>query len=537
MSLYGIPDDLSIRLQTQTEDRIITRLCSPPTFRKVAGGGHADAQITVNAPLSDFPDLGPDARLWIYDRTGATIFEGFTNNPGQTYGDSGQSFALNVAGIMTLASDMASPVLYRDATYDHWLVGTAQTPSARQEISVGPDGAGLITGLPCLLFGFNPGQPLGDGAGLAGMQYDANVLASGQRFGVASFFRDAGQTSTDYRSNARDGVTTWYSNTLSSIGDLVTGFYGIDYMAGTGLSVFLTHSGAATNVSSTVDTLWLAWHLNAVLGTLLDQSGTEVAPARMEYLLSHEVAADAVRRFLSTLDPNRVSVDTSSSYQIDQLVYATPTRLQQILDDLSLYEPDYTWEITPSINGLVGFNYRPWGTAARYVISTRDGYQITGSDADLCNRVSVAWTDVSGKPQATLVSSVVPALGDRVRYADPVTLPDGQGSAANATKVGQAVLAAASQPPSSGTAIVARRILDTWSGRMIAPYEIEPGYLVRVRETGEDLRLTEISYDHGQRAAQLTLGDPVYDTDQIIAAQLRGRQLIPLNSGGTYVAA
>jgi len=530
---------LSVRIQTPTSDRIVSRRVSGLTFRKVAGGGHADAQVHLNAPLASYPDLGPDCKLYVYDSAGRTVWEGYTNQPGMTYTDDGEGFDVNAQGIMTLASDAASPVLYRDTSYDSWSVSGAVTPSANASVGTFPDDAGATAGLGCMLLGFNPGQPLGSAAGKAAMTY-TGPRADGQLFGAVQFVHDGGLSSSDYKMQVYMGPSdTFYNANLSTGAATLTGYYSTDYTVGSALAVILQHTGAATNVSTSSDTLWLGWLIKGILGTLLDADGTENAPARVDYLLAHEVVGDAVNRFLAgVVDVNRVSIDTGTSYQIDQLAYADPVRLQQIIDDLAVYEPDYTWEITPSGgNGLVGFAYRPWGTTPRYVISTKDGYQRTGSDADLCNRVVVSWADETGKPQSLTVSSSVPALGSRVRYADPVTLPDGQGSSANAQRVGEAVLAAASQPPRSATATIARRILDLQTGRMIEPYDIEPGYLVRVRETGDDLRLTEMSYSHDDLAAQLTLGDPVYDNDQIIAASLRGRRLIPLNSGGTYVAA
>jgi hypothetical protein len=43
------------------------------------------------------------------------------------------------------------------------------------------------------------------------------------------------------------------------------------------------------------------------------------------------------------------------------------------------------------------------------------------------------------------------------------------------------------------------------------PWEIEPGYLCRVRETGDDLRITQVDYDDDSCSMLLTLGTPVPD--------------------------
>jgi hypothetical protein len=55
----------------------------------------------------------------------------------------------------------------------------------------------------------------------------------------------------------------------------------------------------------------------------------------------------------------------------------------------------------------------------------------------------------------------------------------------------------------------------------VHPRQVIPGYNVRVRETGDVLRLTETEYDHDAGAVTLTLGTPVQSTDQIIARLLK----------------
>lgn len=531
---------LSLRIASEGgTDRLLSdrRYLSGLTFRKVAGGGPADLQATLNIPRSAFPDLGAGDGVYVYAPTGVCLWEGFANNPGHSQGAAGESFDLNATGIMTLAADGASPLLYRDTAYDAWMTTGSNTPSANVGVSVYPDGSGLLAGEPAILLGFNPGQPLAGGQGLASMTYTP-TLGDSQVIGAVWIKHDAGLTTTDYSMLLRAGAdAAWWTATLTGVVDTVIGYVGADFAPETTHRAQLHHDGVATNVSTTVDTLWVGWQPQAMLGTLRTAAGVEVAPPRVDYLLASEVVADLVWRFLGgVVAAGRVSI-ADTAYQIDQLVYSAATRMQQVLDDLTLYEPDMTWEMLPDQGAGRGFAYRPWPTTPRYIISTRDGFSQPGSDADLCNRIAVSWTDAQGRPQTTVVTSSVPALGGRTRDAEPVSLPDGQGSTANATKLGQAILAAASGPPVSGTAVVARPVLDLATGRMVAPFELEPGYVVRVRETGEDLRCTEVSYAHDDLAATLTLGDPTYTTEQYVAALASGRRLIPLNSGGTYTAA
>ena len=62
-----------------------------------------------------------------------------------------------------------------------------------------------------------------------------------------------------------------------------------------------------------------------------------------------------------------------------------------------------------------------------------------------------------------------------------------------------------------------RPIVDRLTGNTVMPWELEPGYLARVRETGDELRVTLAGYDDDATAMALTLGTPVLTREQRIA--------------------
>jgi hypothetical protein len=139
----------------------------------------------------------------------------------------------------------------------------------------------------------------------------------------------------------------------------------------------------------------------------------------------------------------------------------------------------------------------------------------------------VNWTDGNGNAQSTPVTAAslglvgiglpVDDLGARVKDADPITLPEGKGSAANATRIGGQILTDKINPPKSGTILVRRPIIDQLTGNTVMPWEIEPGYICRVRETGDDLRITQVDYDDDSCSMLLTLGAPVLTDEQRLA--------------------
>ena len=257
--------------------------------------------------------------------------------------------------------------------------------------------------------------------------------------------------------------------------------------------------------------------------------GTQISgPGTYEdgFVYAHQVAADLVGRVLTLCDPLASTVETTTTAEIDQLAYPEGARPQQVLEELARFEPDYLWEILGSTDRGYVFNYRAWPTEWRYLISVKDGYEATGGENDLCNRIAVYWTDESGNRQTTIVTADVPELGGdpadvgfagRIRDADPITLEDGRGSEANALRIGQQALELKANPPLAARALVARPIMDRLRGSMVMPWEIESGYLVRVLETGEDLRLTELSYDDEAASAELTLGTPARSFEELLA--------------------
>lgn len=523
----SLTGDLAVRIDDGTTDRLLSNngyggaKFSGLSFRKVAGGGPADMQVHVNLPLSTWPDLGPDDKVYVYDtRTAATVWEGFAKDPGGQAGPSGEGFDLNALGIMTLATDKAEPLIYRSTAYDAWVLDDTNPSSASATAEVGtfPDGATSHAGEQAVFCQLTPGQPVGTGTGRAAMI--ARWFTASQTLAAVSVVRLCGMDSPDFEQrlyvlDAADADTAVFTGNLSDAAVVADLFAPGDFPAGNvSLRWALKHTGPATNIAD--DDTWAGLQVAAFLGNRLDVAGADTAFSEAGFVLASDVVTDLVGRMVADLDPHRVSV-AATAYQIDQLAFTEPTRMADVLDALATYEPDFTYEFLPSASGLYGFSYRPWDTTSRYEISVRDGFEQPGSDVDLCNRVAVGWTDAKGQARTTVVTSDVPALGDRTRDADPVTLPDGQGSLVNATRLGQQVLAGLASPPVAATAVVGRPILDRVTGRLVAPWEVEPGYLVRVRERGLDLRLTEVNYDHDARAATLTLGTPVLTDDQRIA--------------------
>lgn len=516
---------LAIRVNDGANDRLVTRYCRGLRFTKAAPGGHQSLSYTMTLPRSLFNDLGPADRTYLYDaRTTRTICEGYLENPTPVDGPAGQQYAIAAVGGMALASDETRPLIYVTSDLTDFDQAGNYTSG-----SIGPNGAGLRIQFPSGTFGIPAFSYLGGastafaraGMGLGAMRvedYSGKIDAGYQ---IGAFLGSGGMIIGDLTPR----ITTAHV--------VDTKWVGTDFAAGNLLMFYLQKIVASGNVSD--DTTWAQFDGLTAIGQRMDRTGTLLTGAAglvsATGVTASQVVEDLLGRLLTFCDPGTAQID-ATTFGITQLAWPDGVKAADVLTQLSLFEPDYLWEILESDDtGKHRFNYRAWPTSPRYEVSTKDGWTERGSDVDLCNRILVTWTDAAGNTQTTTVTAAdlglvgiglpVDQLGTRVKDADPITLPDGFGSADNATRVGGQILADKINPPKAGTILVRRPIVDILTGNTVMPWEIEPGYLCRVRETGDDLRVTQVDYDDDSCSMLLTLGTPVLTPEQRVARLAR----------------
>lgn len=503
---------LGVRVNDGTVDRHVTKHTSGLRFTTTAPGGHHSAAFRVNLPLDTFDDLGPNDKVYVYDgRNGRTVWEGYPENPGGHDGTSGQGFDISAMGGQVLAADTSTPVVFieRQVGGDLWKRVDNTTPGGTDSI-VDAD----------VMLQFPASIPVGTNSRVV-WQYQG-LMRAGQRLHATEAVAAAGKTDAGYSAQivTRDNGDTFTGEVaatqlFNTAGPILVTAHGSGFPLGRNTCEYrIIRTGSAGTVGD--DTTFCKFVGLSVRAVLKNKDGTDASAAANYVIKAHEVVNHLLGALLPMYDGAGATVATTTTL-IEQLTYHDGTTPRRVLDDLPLFEPDYLWEVLESnAAGKHRFNYRAWPTTARYEVSTRDGYTAPGGDADLCNRIVVYWTDAEGSRQSTTVTSVVPALGTRVRDATPVTLPAGLGVAADAQRAGEMVLGQKGTPPRAARVTVGRPILDHLKGRMVMPWEIEPGYLVRVRETGENLRLTEMTYSDERVSADLTLGSPLLSMEQII---------------------
>lgn len=507
---------LTVRVADGVRDQHVTRFVKGLRFTKTAPGGHHSASVQIDAPEGLFSDLGPADRLFIYDgRNARTVWDGYVENPGRTSRAGGAAFDISAMGGVALAADRAQAVGFvdRDLSSAHWIAA----PGSSSDSQTGADRTDMQASSPGIQVRYEPGST-------------ESSWRAGRR---SRTFADLGQPLHSIRAEVvagkDDPAFTALLETYGGSSPFFSKQVGVNFSTTPttlSLTIPLTDPEFGTSMfgvvtsranGAVVDTSAWAWFSNIVArAALKDVRGAYVVAGDSSAVLASEVVAHLIGSGMLAVDPSATQI-TATGYLIQHLVYLDGVKPQQILDDLTLYEPDHLWEVLES--GPLGghrFAYRPWPTAPRYEISGRD-FTESGGEADLCNRIVVSWTDASGAQQTVIRTASVPELRSRTKDAEPISLPAGQGSQSNAEHIGDQVLAALNTPSRSGSAIVREPLFDRLSNRVVMPWEIEPGHIVRVRDIGADLRLTEMTYDDANCSSSLTLGSPTLSLAQRIA--------------------
>jgi hypothetical protein len=522
---------LTVRVDDGRVSRIVTRYATGLRFTKTAPGGHALVSMRLDLPPQTFHDLGPNDRVYVYDgRTGRTVIEGYTENPTPMDSPRGLGFDLRARGGMILAQDKSTPVVFIERSLDPTLWTRTSTMSGTSETPAGDR----------IRLQFPSGMPVGAYA-TAALGYNG-LIKAGQR--LLAF-------TTDTRAGKNDAGWSMYAaayNDNTGLGDEILNLpfattqttsvrVAPTHFAATRNSVQIAgvRMGGATNVAD--DLTWVDF-FPVIRPQLAAKDGSDAAARSYTLINPDEVVRHILGAMLPGCDGANARVDLTDGL-IDQLAYHDGATPQRILDDLTLWGPDYLWEILEAgPNGKHRFNYRGWPTTPRYEIATSDGYSAVGGEMDLCNRIFVyGGANPGGDRRFAVLGQHVPELGNknpvlpngtidptfvgRVRDAPDISLPEGLASISNAAAIGAAVLASKATPPKAAKAVLYRPIVDMLTGKVVMPWEVEPGYVVRVRETGDDLRLTEVNYTDDSVSVELTLGEPQLTIEQRIAALSR----------------
>lgn len=478
---------LPVPLTVRIGDKFITSEVSGLQFRKEAVGGLRSINLRLARPLDRFdPDLALLSKIYLYDaRSGTAIGEGRLTDPGRSAGPDGQTWDMSAFGPVQAASVVTRSLIYIDRDLSRWERLNGSKRSSRTEA----DADGSTVDENALLMEFPEGSTLATND-TAMMVYRACEEA-GMQIGAVAWTWDAGVTNANYEVRLTTGTsgTTLASNdvtaTFNVAGGTMTAWTVDTFPTGrtrVTARIFFVGAGGVTPADR-----WAFFESVRVLGRRVDKSGTLVSGAAgmasSVRVLAHQVVADLLGRVLSEFDGPNATIDTTGSFNIDQLAYPDGVTAAQVLDDLMRMEPAFRWYAKPDVTGDgYAFFWEAWPTTVRYEVTLDDGGDFPATSNELFNEVEVRWRTPRGKTRATVVTGACPALDDQglVQRAQ-IDLADELGSLANATQAGTNFLAEHRVPTNAGTLNISRPIHDRIDRRLVDPHEIEPGELIRVR--------------------------------------------------------
>jgi hypothetical protein len=480
---------LPVPLTVRIGDQRVTSQVQSLSFRREAVGGVRSISFTLARSLTDLDGMDPLAKVYVDDaRTATTVAEGRLADTGRGAGPDGQRWDCVAFGPVQHASDVDAPLIYVDRRLDQW----RQVERIHQEatIGTGPAPGDLATDPAQGIAAQFPDGLFVIGAGSSRLVVVNTVIAAAtQKLARVRCNWDAGITDGNYEVLVITGVagastTIADSAPASTAGSAMSGVVVTDFANGHDSARLYFHR-AVGNTTVVGDDTWAFFFDITIRAMQYAANGTEITTGYVtDSITVPEVVNDLLGRRLTEFDGANATVGITAT-ALTQLAYPDGVTAEQVLEDLMSVEPTYRWYTTPSTlgsNGKYSFRWEPWPTTVRYEATLDDGGSFPLSAQSLFNVAVVTYTDASGRPWAAYTTAACPILDDLgIQRATTFSLGDQLGTEAAAVAAGQAFLAQHNTPKNSGTLNVARPIRDLISGRMVDPWEIEAGELIRIK--------------------------------------------------------
>lgn len=483
---------LSVRLKTSRQDVHITGQVSNIQFGTASPGGYAECTTSLHRPLSFWPgEIQQFGRLYVYGPTGI-VYEGILQDPGRSAGDAGEVYDLSAVGGQSHLQDDFRALYYVDTDTTHW----AKTdPSGTRAGQVDQESDANAAGDPAMVLRIPQGTSVDGALPSRVVAAHRGISEAGMKLARISFSWDAGLTSANLTAALYAGTyglgpadVPW-SATFNLAGGTVGRVLG-SWTNGRNWPILRFHYTAGASTVS-ADSWWLEI-TNLVVKTMTyAKNGTEVTDYNVatnpdyanDWIYAWQVVEDLLGRVLTAQIDGANATVANTTYAIEHLAYPDGVSPAAVLDDLIKFQQGYTWHVWDSniANGKFRFEWVPWPLAVRYEASTLDGFNAPATGNTIYNQCRVRYRN-RGVTHQVLMTKTVPLLVaagyNRTAFID---LGDEASTRTNAERVGSEFLDEHRYPLNAGTLTVRRKILDVLTGRMVDPWEIRAGNLIRVR--------------------------------------------------------
>jgi hypothetical protein len=534
-----IPVPLSVRLKTSRTDIHVTNELRDLRYKRIDLGGNASAEFTISRPLGLMPEeIDYFSRVYIYGLSHIAEWEGRVEDLGIENSNDGQVWRIAAVGGMAHASDRTIPLYHIVRGPDGFI--KARSASGEQQntqVSAGEDPGG--SGSQSLVCSFPTGMTVPtNGACTA---YFLGIENADQNLAVFDYSWDAGLTSASWELRGFSSGTNVVRTQSASTGGGGTS----TAIVGTGAFAFgdsrpilqFRWTGAASG-TGTSDIVWASFKDIVMRTTTYTAGGTEQSSGYSsadKQILASVVVADAVGRLCPEFDGDNAVIETTT-YQINELAWPDGIDARGIFDAMAELEPGFRWEVLESnADGKYRFRWVQRPTTVRYEADVDDGYSAPSSSNEVWNGVLVSYTDGLGQKVYVHRTSTVTELDDAGLTRETKLDLDASADATDAQQAGDEFLAEHARPPAQGRLTIARPIQDLTAGRMVHPWEIKAGELIRVRPlsaapqaitaTGRDgksvFRIVSMEYDATTAQAILELDEYTRATSRALATGKR----------------
>lgn len=507
-------------------------------------------------------------RVQVVDlRSGEIAWEGRIDSAARVT-DDGFAWDINCAGAMVAATDISKPVFYADSSLDWWATReTQQSRAALYSWSKATSPPSLKVDIKPQTQWDNSDIA----GGFWATYYHFLCLATGQYLGrfTVTYQSTApavtGGTSMLVRANVYTPATNAWQNSVDSTAlgaaDITkaNAVAGASSFTSTQAQVvdFDVIGPATALVTPTGVSGWVACTNPIIIAMRVDRDGNNLATAASyttDYVTVSQIVEDVLGRFLNAAwtsssgaplnNPSDGSVgaagayiDTSDTTQITDLKWPDGVTAAEILNTLMTVQTTAYWAIWESTNTATNagnaqryrFEWSTWPAGWGYQASSVDGLDEQPDGSGVYNFVFYRYQAASFggvSPGGSYLPP--PALQEWWDFGDPTTAPllkgrltraatvKNDGNGISAGNLSAAWIADNGQETNAGSITIKRPVMfydagansGSGAGRMVDPWMIRPGKLIRITDIPTRADMTGIA--HGTTAPPATHAGSVF---------------------------